>query len=126
MMTIDNHLMSAVYCRLCFYYGVKQMAKQYAKKFYKSKAWQDCRSGYISSVQGLCERCLSKGKLRPGKIVHHIEYITQGNIDDPFITLNWDNLEYVCQDCHNDEHHSAHSTVREDVTFDDDGNLIPK
>lgn len=102
------------------------MAKEYAKKFYKSKAWQDCRAGYISSVQGLCERCLSKGKLRPGKIVHHIEYITPGNIDDPFITLNWDNLEYVCQDCHNDEHHRTHSTVREDVTFDDNGNLIPK
>ena len=46
------------------------MAQDYAKKFYRSKAWQQCRESYISKVHGLCERCQSKGKITPGYIVH--------------------------------------------------------
>ena len=95
------------------------MAKPYAQSFYKSTAWKKCRAGYIKSVHGLCERCG-----RPGYIVHHIEYITPDNINDPDITLDWDNLEYLCQDCHNKEHFKRHSSTREDVTFDEQGNLI--
>lgn len=102
------------------------MAKEYARAFYKSGTWQKCRAGYISSVSGLCERCLAKGKLRPGKILHHIEYITPDNIGDPYITLNWNNLEFVCQDCHNLEHHANDRTIREDVMFDAEGNLVQK
>lgn len=102
------------------------MAKEYAKSFYKSKDWRQCRLGYIDSVNGLCERCLNKGKLRPGKIVHHIQYITPNNINDPYITLNWNNLEYVCQDCHNNEHQSKYSAIRNDVMFDNEGNLVER
>jgi 5-methylcytosine-specific restriction endonuclease McrA len=105
---------------------VNHVAKKYAKSFYKSKAWQDCRAGYISSVQGLCERCLSSGRYTPGYIVHHIKYITPSNIGDPDITLNWDNLEYLCHDCHNREHFANEYLVRDDVMFDDDGNLIQR
>jgi 5-methylcytosine-specific restriction enzyme A len=97
------------------------MAKDYAKRFYNSKAWKECRAGYINHVHGLCERCSS-----PGKIVHHKEYITPENINDPLITLNWSNLEYVCQDCHNREHMELYSPVREGLFFDSDGNLIQK
>lgn len=95
------------------------MAKDYAKAFYKSKAWQQCRAGYIKSVHGLCERC---GK--PGYIVHHKTYITPRNINNPDVTLNWDNLEYLCQDCHNKEHFEKYSPVREGFKFDKDGNLV--
>lgn len=102
------------------------MAKEYARSFYKSIEWRRCREGYIKAVSGLCERCLSKGKLVPGKILHHIKYITPENINDPYITLNWDNLEYVCQDCHNIEHHGTDTEIRDDVMFDTDGNLIPR
>ena len=102
------------------------MAKKYAIKFYKSKAWQECRASYINSVNGLCERCLKQGKYKPGKIVHHLNYITKNNINDPYVTLNHDNLEYVCQDCHNLEHHGNSMALRNDVTFDADGNLISK
>ncbi|WP_084038417.1 HNH endonuclease signature motif containing protein [Brochothrix campestris] len=86
-------------------------------------AWKKCRRGYIDSVGGLCERCLRRKKFKPGKIVHHIKYITEENIDDVYITLNWSNLEYLCQDCHNQEHH-ANVMVDKGLTFDKEGNLI--
>ncbi len=41
------------------------------------------------------------------------------------ITLNWDNLEALCQDCHNKEHMTSKSCI-EGVSFDDEGNLIYK
>ena len=95
------------------------MAKDYAKKFYRSKAWRECRASYISKVYGLCERCK-----QPGKILHHKEYITPDNINDPNITLNHDNLEFLCQECHNIEHHEKYSSVRYGLEFDAEGNLI--
>lgn len=36
----------------------------------------------------------------PGEIVHHKIELTPMNIDKPEITLNWDNLELVCRNCH--------------------------
>lgn len=74
------------------------------KQFYKSKAWLTCRDGYIKSVHGLCERCLKDGKVVTGYIVHHKVYLNDENINNPEVTLNWDNLEYLCFDCHNKEH----------------------
>lgn len=93
--------------------------KLYAKKFYNSGAWKKCRNGYFQSKYGLCERCAA-----PGKIVHHKKYITPENINDPNITLNWDNLELVCQDCHNKEHHELHGVTAYGLIFDDNGNLV--
>lgn|SRR5690554_4519877 len=90
-----------------------------AKKFYKSTAWKKCRESYIAKVHGLCERCGS-----PGKIVHHKIYINSENINDPNVTLNHSNLEYLCQVCHNKEHFEKYSPIREGLTFDDEGNLI--
>ena len=74
------------------------------KGFYKTTAWKNCRAAYIKSVGGLCERCLAEGKIVPGYIVHHKCYINPLNVNDPAITLNFDNLEYLCHDCHNKEH----------------------
>lgn len=102
------------------------MAKEWAKSFYNSKAWLDCRESYIQSVHGLCERCLARGVYEPGYIVHHIEYLTPKNINNPMITLNHDNLEYLCHECHNREHFSEGNYLRDDVMFDEDGNLIQR
>ena len=44
------------------------------------------------------------GVYTPGKIVHHKIWLTPDNIHDTSITLNWDNLMLVCQDCHAKEH----------------------
>ena len=78
--------------------------KQYAEGFYKSTAWQQCRASYVKKVNGLCENCLSKGLFVPGIIVHHIRHITPENVNDPGITLNHDNLELLCRDCHAERH----------------------
>lgn len=78
--------------------------KKYAESFYKSRTWRTCRDGYAKSVGNLCEDCLEKGIYRPGEIVHHITEITPDNIDDPSITLSWDNLRLVCCDCHAEKH----------------------
>lgn len=102
------------------------MAKEWAKWFYNSTTWKKCREGYIKSVNGLCERCLDKGMIVPGKIVHHKVYLTPNNINDPSISINWDVLEFVCQDCHNNEHHGTDEPVRSDVMFNEYGDLIKK
>ena len=78
--------------------------KDYAKAFYCSKAWKETRKAYAKSKGGLCERCLKKGLCVPGEIVHHKVYLTPENINDPAVTLNWNNLELVCRDCHAQEH----------------------
>lgn len=74
--------------------------KDYAKSLYKSKAWQKTREAYARSVGGLCEICWKNGVLRPGEIVHHKIHITPDNINDPSITLSFDNLQLVCRDHH--------------------------
>lgn len=100
--------------------------REFARAFYKSKAWQDCREAYIQSVHGLCERCLSKGLYIPGKIVHHKILLTPENINNPDICLNWENLELLCQDCHNKEHHAGEGVTAEGLMFDENGDLVKK
>ena len=102
------------------------MAKDYSRKFYNSKAWKDCRASYISKVYGLCEHCLKEGKHVPGYIVDHIIELTPENINDPYITLGWDNLEFLCSPCHSVEHMTKYKATRDDVMFDSEGQLIPK
>lgn len=96
------------------------MAHDYAKSFYTSKKWVKCRIGYMLSQNYICERCGGVAV-----ICHHKTYITPQNIDDPNITLNWDLLEALCQDCHNEEHHTSPIT-QDGLQFDEDGNLIQK
>ena len=100
------------------------MAKEFAKPFYHSRAWQKCRTGYVASVQGFCETCLSKGRVRPGKICHHTIWLTPENITDPNISLNWNYLRYDCQDCHNSEHFGNSEPVAEGLAFDEFGELV--
>lgn len=78
--------------------------RQFAERFYKSKAWQQTREAYAKSVGGLCEKCFAKGQIKSGEIVHHKTKLSPDNINDPSVTLNWDNLELLCRDCHGKEH----------------------
>ena len=80
------------------------MAKEFARKFYSSKAWQDCRNEYMKRAHYLCENCLRKGIYKPAEIVHHIIEIDPITIERPEIALNFDNLEAVCRECHNELH----------------------
>lgn len=78
--------------------------KEYAERFYSSKAWKECRKAYRKKVGGLCERCLAEGRISAGVIVHHKIYLTPENINRPDIILNPANLELLCRDCHAKEH----------------------
>ena len=88
-----------------------------AKRFYDSTAWIKCRKAYIASVFGLCEKCK-----RPGTILHHKIEIDDSTIGDPEVTLNHDNLTYLCIECHNDIH-AGRNVTRDDVRFED-GQLV--
>lgn len=98
--------------------------KPWAVQFYKSKAWLKCRKAYITSVQGLCERCRRRGIAKPGKIVHHKTALTPDNITDHSISLNPANLEYLCQKCHNIEHYQKFGSTRRGLAFDANGQLV--
>lgn len=93
------------------------MAKEYAKAFYASTIWHKQRAAYIRSRHGLCERCGL-----PADIVHHRTHITPATIDDERITLDFRNLELLCQACHNAEH-MASSAAGDGLCFDSDGNI---
>jgi 5-methylcytosine-specific restriction protein A len=95
------------------------MARDFSKKFYNSKQWIKCRESYKQSKHGICERCDM-----PGEEVHHKVWLTPENINDPYITLSWDNLELLCQSCHSKEHMSKYDVVRDDVMFNEKGDLI--
>lgn len=101
--------------------------KEFAKSFYKSKAWRNCRRSYIdirkSIDGGVCEEC----RTELGYIVHHKVELTPQNINDPDIALSFDNLEFVCKNCHEVIHKFCGREVRKTrCQFDEDGNVIPK
>lgn len=72
----------------------------------------------MMSQNYICERCGETAR-----IVHHKIYITPKNINNPNITLDWNNLEALCIVCHNLEHKS-YGVCNNDVMFVKDGDLI--
>jgi 5-methylcytosine-specific restriction endonuclease McrA len=83
--------------------------------FYKSDIWMVAREIKIRSVNGLCERCGSIGQE-----VHHKKRITVENVNDASVSVNPDNLELLCKDCHNKEH----KRFSRPQQFDEVGNMI--
>ena len=96
--------------------------KDFAESFYKSQAWERTRAAYASSVGGLCEPCYEKGIIRAGDIVHHKIHLTPANINDTSITLNWDNLQLVCRDCHA----QIHQRLERRFNIDENGRVTAK
>lgn len=93
--------------------------REFAKGFYQSSQWRKCRNAYFQMKHGLCERCSETGK-----IVHHKKYLNESNINDVEITLSFDNLELLCQDCHNKEHNEKYGINVDGVKFNSNGELI--
>lgn len=108
-------------------YGVR-------KSFYNSKAWKQVKNNIWIKQHLLCNRChkpvyvnglsdyLPKEKRRTG-IVHHKIYLDNENVYDDAIALNENNLEGICKECHELEHHQDQVT-RSEYAFDEQGNLI--
>lgn len=104
---------------------MRYVARDFARVFYNSKAWKLCRKSFIAyriSVDGgMCEHC----RTELGYICDHKEELTPDNINDPEITLNHDNLQYLCLACHNKKTFgSAEGALRDDVMFASNGDLI--
>jgi len=57
----------------------------------------------------------------PGYIVHHKIHLNARNVEIPEMSLCFDNLEYLCLNCHNEEHFK---TKRLKCAFDEKGRPI--
>ena len=96
------------------------MALDYSQKFYNSKAWRECAKMVRETHHYICQECNNYGNQ-----VHHIKEITPDNITDPNITLNKDNLQLLCEECHNSKRRT-HKDIEDGLKFDTNGNLINK
>lgn len=90
----------------------------WAKKIYLSRRWRALRDFIISRDNGLCVRC---GKI--GTIVHHIVWLTPDNCNDTVIVFGADNLELLCDSCHN-AIHEGKTALADGLAFDDQGNVV--
>lgn len=94
------------------------MAREFARQFYKSAAWQQARKLALIRDHGMCQ---TPGCFMPAEEVHHIIELTPNNISDPRIALNLDNLKCLCRECHM-RIHRGESVER--YHFDAMGNMI--
>ena len=107
------------------------MARDFAKAFYKSAAWQKMREYVLIRDKYKCTRCGRSGDLE----VHHIVHLTPENIFDSKVTLNDANLITLCRDCHFAVHeedrergnreHNQGKECEDGFIFDKMGYLIP-
>lgn len=101
------------------------MARDFARAFYNSKEWKLCRKSFIANRitvdGGMCQHC----QRDLGYIVDHIEELKPDNINDPEITLNDENLQYLCLRCHNKKTFgNSEGALVEGLIFDESGDLI--
>ena len=101
------------------------MARDFAYPLYHSPAWERVRAQALARDHGLCQRCMSQGRVTPAVIVHHVRHLTPANVSDPRVALDLGNLVSLCRECHAIVHGLDHASTRDDVTFDVDGNLVP-
>jgi len=95
------------------------MSSDNLNKFYHSARWKKTRNFIKAKYHGVCAECGLRGNE-----VHHIKPLTVANIDDYNISLNPDNLVLLCTSCHNAKR--SVGSVREDLFFDDNGNVLPR
>lgn len=75
------------------------------KSFYASEEWQKLRLLLIAERGPVCRRC---GKIIANPIeliAHHKIELTLGNVHNADVSLNPGNIELICHDCHDKEHH---------------------
>ncbi len=96
------------------------MSRDFSRKFYSSAKWIKTQRLYMQSQGYICERC---GNL--ARVVHHKTFLTPENINKPEVSLDWDNLEALCMNCHAKAHGKT-DICNHDLMFDFEGNLIKK
>ena len=91
------------YCIECYKkerqdYNDRERNDKYGK-FYRSTEYKKFRQKlYIENPY--CNRCLQDGKYVPSRICHHIIPIKE----DFSKRFDENNIEFLCQSCHNQEH----------------------
>ena len=89
-------------------------------QFYQCRAWRKLSKAFLMSKHYICERCG-----QPAEIAHHKIHLTAENVLDPEISLNPENLEALCMDCHNTEHFGRGGATAAGLTFTETGDIIP-
>lgn len=97
------------------------------ERFYTTRTWRRCRAEFIKSRGRMCEECWKRGVIETGSKgrpleVHHIIPLTDENMNDPAITMGWDNLQLLCKDCHDAKKNQSEKTRRYRV--DEDGRVF--
>lgn len=59
-----------------------------------------------------------------GRVVHHKIHLNSKNIFNPNITMSFENLELLCQDCHNKEHFAFSDFDLNGEVKDNDTNIL--
>lgn len=95
------------------------MAKQWAKSFYRSQAWQYCRQEVLRRDSFTCQDCGARAL-----DVHHMILLTPDNINDRLVALNPDKLVSLCGDCHKARHDNTADT-KHGLVFGADGQVVP-
>lgn len=95
------------------------MAQLFARQFYSSKAWLDCRKEVLRRDLYTCAHCHSRANE-----VHHVIELNPDNINDTSITLNPDNLLSLCSSCHAKITKGSTGDIQDGYIFADDGQVI--
>lgn len=96
------------------------MAKEWAKAFYRGRAWRILRQEVLRRDLFTCEFCGGRATE-----VHHEIELTAENIQDPVISLNPSLLHSLCHDCHTGLTRGL-GDCGEDFFFDEAGQLTPR
>lgn len=95
------------------------------KRWYDSPKWRVPRDIYkqhrIAIDGGLCEMC----RAELGYIVDHITELNEHNFNDINIRLGWDNLQYICLNCHNTKTFRKYQALDEKYYITEDGDIAP-
>ena len=98
------------------------MAKEFARAFYRSQAWQSVRQQALMRDCFTCQICGARAQE-----VHHIVELTAENIHDRNVSLNLNNLQSLCHNCHKaitaEEHGLKHLDCDPGYYFDSTGQL---
>lgn len=98
------------------------MAKKERKWFYNSRMWKLARTAALKRDGYTCAYCGARATE-----VHHLTELNDTNISDPEVSLNLNNLQSLCHDCHSQITMHEHGIKKIDCDmnfyFDADGNL---
>ncbi len=67
---------------------------------YKSPKWETCRARALRRDGYICQRCKRYGRIRAATTVHHMKPVEEY----PELAYDLDNLESLCEQCHNKTH----------------------